>query len=74
MLINHPTGRTDVIAGSGKQGFRDGDVSSSQFFNPCGLAMDKEGNMFVADRNNHRIRKITTNGECLLWWVSYTCH
>lgn len=39
-------------------GFRDGSVTEAQFNEPRGLAVDKEGNIYVADVMNHRIRKI----------------
>lgn len=41
-------------------GFRDGSVTEAQFNEPRGIAIDKEGNVYVADVMNHRIRKIDT--------------
>ncbi|WP_230204394.1 SBBP repeat-containing protein, partial [Olavius algarvensis spirochete endosymbiont] len=36
-----------------------GDGSTVQFNQPYGVAVDSEGNVYVADSYNHRIRKIT---------------
>ena len=30
---------------------------------PAGLAVDSLGNMFVADSGNHRIRRVSANGD-----------
>jgi len=38
-------------------GFNDGPALSSRFFNPHGIATDSLGNVYVADRYNHTIRK-----------------
>jgi len=35
-----------------------GDGSTAQFHHPTGVAVDSSGNVYVADSNNHRIRKI----------------
>jgi len=51
-------GEIITIAGSGKQGFSDGGGSNVMFNNPWGITMDKEGNLFVSDRDNNKIRKI----------------
>ncbi|MEV7659608.1 RICIN domain-containing protein [Streptomyces anulatus] len=39
-----------------------GPAASAQLFYPRELAMDIAGNLYVADGNNHRIRKITPDG------------
>lgn len=43
-------------------GSDDGSGASAKFDNPYGIAVDAEGSLFVADRNNYAIRKITTAG------------
>ena len=43
-------------------GFNNGQALSSRFFNPHGIAVDGVGNIYVADRYNHTIRKITVDG------------
>ena len=34
-----------------------------EFNCPCGLAVDRQGNLYVCDSYNHRIQKITPNGD-----------
>ncbi len=40
-------------------GFRDGALAKAQFRDPMQLFCDNDGNMYVADRGNHCIRRIT---------------
>jgi sugar lactone lactonase YvrE len=56
-----PDGLVTVIAG-GTQGARDGAAVDAQFNKPTGLAIDAQGNVYVADTGNHRIRLIAPDG------------
>ena len=51
-------------AGSGKSGFSGdgGQATNASFRVPAGLAFDLEGNLYIADRENHRVRKVDTKG------------
>ena len=54
--------QVSTIAGTGVPGYVDGAGSIAQFRNPNGMAVDKAGNIYVGDLNNHVIRKITPAG------------
>lgn len=57
-----PEGVVTTYAGTGNKGWVDGVANESKFRFPSGLAVDNDGNVFVADYLNHCIRKISTNG------------
>ena len=58
-----PGGMVSTLAGK-PDGFgsTDGVGSAARFNNPHGLAVDKTGNVYVADAGNNTIRKITPDG------------
>ncbi|WP_082679811.1 NHL repeat-containing protein [Paucibacter sp. KCTC 42545] len=57
-----PSGEVSTWAGSGVEGWRDGPAAQAAFHTPSGLALDRQGNLLVADTGNHLIRKITPEG------------
>ena len=52
-----------TLAGSGLSGSNDGRGSAASFAFPFGVAVDSQGNVYVADTDNNEIRKITPAGE-----------
>jgi uncharacterized protein (TIGR03437 family) len=58
------TGKISTIAGAGPNLFTGdgGPAISATFANPNALAFDNAGNLYVADTNNNRIRRIDTRG------------
>jgi sugar lactone lactonase YvrE len=55
-------GAVSTLAG-GREGFADGVGSAAAFHTPSALAIDRRGNLYVADTGNHAIRKIAPGGS-----------
>ncbi len=55
-------GNVETIAGS-TEGFADTDAHHAQFNTPSGIAIDRKGNIIIADTSNNRIRKIAADGK-----------
>jgi sugar lactone lactonase YvrE len=64
-------GRVKPFAGTGEAGFRGegGAAREAWLRNPSGLALDKDGNLYIADTRNHRIRKVdaATGSIATVW-------
>jgi sugar lactone lactonase YvrE len=56
-------GQVTTIAGSDTAGSRNGNVATARFYLPAGIAIDKQGNIYVAEPYKFHIRKITPTGE-----------
>jgi uncharacterized protein (TIGR03437 family) len=58
-------GLLSVFAGNGAFTFvgDGGPATSASFFNPSAVAVDSSGNVYIADTQNNRIRKVTTSGQ-----------
>ena len=57
-----PAGVVTTLAGNGSPGNSDGTGAAASFNAPTGVAVDAGGNVYVGDRLNNRIRKITPAG------------
>lgn len=53
-----PETTTIEVYADGGLGFEDGPVETAKFNTPKGVSVDSEGNIYIADQNNHCIRKI----------------
>jgi formylglycine-generating enzyme required for sulfatase activity/sugar lactone lactonase YvrE len=58
-----PLGAVSTLAGkAGFLGSADGTGAEATFSDPQGLAADKAGNLYVAERGSHRIRRVSPAG------------
>ncbi|MCI0337916.1 MAG: hypothetical protein L0226_10085 [Acidobacteria bacterium] len=56
-------GQVRTLAGGSEPGFSDGPGAEARFDTPCGIAVDEDGSLLVADSGNHRIRRVESNGR-----------
>jgi hypothetical protein len=57
-----PAGYTYTWLGNGQPGPKDGSPTSAEFSSPTGMALDRQGNLYICDTGNHLIRKVSTSG------------
>ncbi len=62
LTVSYAQQVTTYAGTAGVSGYLDGPAVQSRFNSPHGVCTDRQGNVYVADRYNHRIRKILTNG------------
>ncbi len=62
-----PSGNVTTLAGSTMEGYKDGNGINARFRQPCGIAVDSLGYIYVADTGNNAIRKIAPNGD--VWTI-----
>jgi sugar lactone lactonase YvrE len=67
-----PAGVVSTLAGSGTKGAVDGNGTQASFYDPWGITVDASGTVYVADNNNHKIRKISPAGAVSTWTGSGT--
>ncbi|GEM_PF-230859 len=62
--VDMTTGYITTFAGNGNPGFGGdgGPAIYANLYNPIGLAFDAQGNMYIADLSNQRIRQVTPFG------------
>ncbi|RKP54029.1 hypothetical protein D7Z26_11610 [Cohnella endophytica] len=62
--VDKSTGNISTVAGNGSFGYSgDGGLATSAQLNgPRGVAIDSDGNLYIADTGNHRIRKVDPSG------------
>ena len=63
-----------IIAGTGTPGFNgDGPAAAAQLNGPSGVTLDQNGNIYIADTLNHRIRTVTPEGTIATIAGTGTC-
>ena len=56
-------GVVTTVAGTGSTGAADGKGQNASFYYPAAIALDGDGNLYIADSFNNKVRKIDSNGN-----------
>lgn len=56
------TGAVADVAGNGDPVWADGPAAQASFYTPAGLALDKDGNLYIAEDQVHDIRRLDKSG------------
>ena len=62
--VYHQRGIITIVAGNGHRGFSGdgGAATKASLHSPEGIALGKDGSLYIADRGNQRIRRVSPNG------------
>lgn len=63
IIVSSDSYEVVTIAGNGLPGYVNGNGQNAKFNYPRGIAVDESGYVYVADLENNRIRKITSEGD-----------
>ncbi|MFM9056623.1 MAG: hypothetical protein ACKOQY_08045, partial [Bacteroidota bacterium] len=64
LLFEAEAQQVSTLAGSGGQsGYQDALGINARFNEPTGVATDRAGNLYIADKLNHRIRRCSPSGQ-----------
>jgi hypothetical protein len=68
-----PGGTITTIAGTGAGGFSGdgGPATSARLYAPDGVAVDGEGNVYIADSQNYRVRKVGAVGTAKATYAGF---
>jgi len=75
---NHRVRRVDAVthiitpyAGNGTEGFSGdgGPATAASFYQPTDIAVDAQGNLFIADKYNHRVRRVDAQTHTIEPWA-----
>ncbi len=74
--VDAASGKIDTIAGTGERGVEGdgGPATSAYFAEPVSVAVDEQGNMFIADKENHRIRKVDASSGIMTTVAGFGKH
>ena len=58
--VNHATGRITTVAGNAYEGYfgDNGPATDAELSNPSGVALDANGDLFIADSSNNAVREV----------------
>lgn len=62
-LVRAGSNKTQTATGKKQKGAANGYGIAATFSHPTGLATDEEGNLYIADTGNNKIRKLTPTGD-----------
>jgi sugar lactone lactonase YvrE len=63
--------KIETVAGTGEPGYSGdgGPALKAQFLYPRGMTVDKAGNLYIADTENHRVRKVDVKADYITTFV-----